>query len=510
MVCGGCGHEVPLDEPRPFRCPNADDGGDVDHVLAPVPGGAADPKDPGGFRFDGDENPFRRYGELLQGRAFMLSKGRTTGDWDDLVVQMDDAVARVDGGGFRRTPYAGAPALADAVGWDGVLWVKDETGNVAGSHKARHLMGVALHQEAAIGSGHPELAGLPLAVASCGNAAVAAAVIARAWADLETEGGCGGLIAFVPEGADRRVLARLGALGAGVVVCTREDDGIKGSAETGDPCLPAFRQAVARGSVPFTCQGTENGLVLDGGRTLAFEIAEQHGAASPRPLDRIFLQVGGGALTSSVIAGLEVARSLGASACGGAGPAIHPVQTENCHPLYRAWTRLVSGVEQRAIEDGFGVLAPHSADRELAAWLLEHSELLEAELEYAACHRSEFMWPWEVTSGSPATGILDDETWDWLAILKGTARSGGWPIVVAAQTVRDAALIGQEHTGIGVDATGAAGLAGLMEWTRSDEAEATRASELAQEHATVIFTGGTGLPLEESDPDGSAATGGAS
>ncbi len=37
--------------------------------------------------------------------------------------------------------------LSDALGFDGDggVWVKDETGNVSGSHKGRHLMGVLIH-----------------------------------------------------------------------------------------------------------------------------------------------------------------------------------------------------------------------------------------------------------------------------------------------------------------------------------------------------------------------------
>ena len=59
------------------------------------------------------------------------------------------------------------------------MWVKDETGNVAGSHKARHLFGILLELRVAEALGHGDPAS-PLAIASCGNAAYAAAVVARA------------------------------------------------------------------------------------------------------------------------------------------------------------------------------------------------------------------------------------------------------------------------------------------------------------------------------------------
>ena len=53
----------------------------------------------------------------------------------------------MDGHGFRATPFFRSPDLSDALGFDGDggVWVKDETGNVSGSHKGRHLMGVLIH-----------------------------------------------------------------------------------------------------------------------------------------------------------------------------------------------------------------------------------------------------------------------------------------------------------------------------------------------------------------------------
>ena len=60
---------------------------------------------------------------------------------DALVDEVDAAVAAVDGVGFHVTPFGRADALSDALGFapTGGVWVKDETGNVAGSHKGRHL-----------------------------------------------------------------------------------------------------------------------------------------------------------------------------------------------------------------------------------------------------------------------------------------------------------------------------------------------------------------------------------
>ena len=109
-----------------------------------------------------DPNPFLRY------RRFLASYDRAEDDahFVDVVTRLDKAVAAVDGRGFTVTPFRWADSLG--------VWVKDETGNVAGSHKGRHLMGLAIWLE---------IVGVEksrqLAIASCGNAAVAAAVIAR-------------------------------------------------------------------------------------------------------------------------------------------------------------------------------------------------------------------------------------------------------------------------------------------------------------------------------------------
>ena len=51
----------------------------------------------------------------------------------------------------------------------------------------------------------------------------------------------------------------------------------------------------------------------------------------------------------------------------------------------------------------------------------------------AAAHRSAFMLPWEETPHSVATGILDDETYDWRAVVEGMLMTGGRPLVVGEE-----------------------------------------------------------------------------
>ncbi|MFL5264338.1 MAG: pyridoxal-phosphate dependent enzyme, partial [Anaeromyxobacteraceae bacterium] len=174
--CQGCGAAVDAARALPFRCPGAGRVDDVDHLLAPREVAAAWPA-------GGEAHPFVRYRALLSPYRVARAAGLPDGVWADLVGALDEALVRADGRGFRVTPLAPAPALARAAGLAGELWVKDETRNVSGSHKARHLMGAMLYLRVLETARLPAGEGLRarrLAIASCGNAAMAAAVVARA------------------------------------------------------------------------------------------------------------------------------------------------------------------------------------------------------------------------------------------------------------------------------------------------------------------------------------------
>jgi threonine synthase len=423
LHCPACGWEPGADDPYPFRCANAgtDDG---DHVLHIQAHRLAD--DPTAFLGDpGEANPFVRHRRGLWAHRFATTHGMADGDWVALVRELDDAVAAVDGHGFRATPFAEQPALSSQLGL--TVLVKDETGNVAGSHKARHLMGIMVHLLAVERLGLGPADRRRLAIASCGNAALGAAVVARAarWP----------LDVFVPPWADPAVVDRLTALGAAITTCPRRDGD-----PPGDPCVLRFREAVDAGAFPFGCQGPDNALALDGGRTLGFELA-----AAGAAVDRILVQVGGGALASSVAQGWQAAAPP--------LPRLHPVQTEGGHPLSRAWD----------------------------AFVAEGRDLGEA-----VHHRSRYMWAWQPEPRSAATGILDDETYDWAAIVANVQASGGWPVVAPEARVLEAAALGPATTGIPVDATGTAGLAGLLTMLADDD-PARRPS--AGERVAVLFTG---------------------
>lgn len=402
------------------------------------------------------DNPFVRYRWLLDSYREATMLGWSDERFVDLVERLDGAVAAVDGHGFRVTPLTPQPRLAAALGLPtDRLWVKDDTGNVSGSHKGRHLFGTALHLAVA------EDAGTELAIASCGNAALAAAVVAKA-ADRP-------LRVFIPTWADTAVVARLDALDARIVVCERRLE------EAGDPTYLRFREAVATGAVPFSVQGTATPTALDGGRTMGWEIAEQLGRAGASGTVRLFVQVGGGALAAAtwlgVVEGIREQWLL-------AEPVLHPVQTEACAPLARAWDLLVAEAGQ------YGEVALGSSRPAKAAALAAEPDLVDHILDAAREEPDRVMWPWEEVGMSAASGILDDVTYDWLPVVEAALRSGGWPVVVGEDEVLEARRLGQGATGIDVDATGTAGMAGLL------DPDTPRAMG-HDDHAVVLFTGHT-------------------
>jgi threonine synthase len=447
LACAGCGWVAPADGPLVLACPASRPGDDIDHVIVRR-------LEPGTGPFPlGDEaamagaNPFVRYRRLFHAYHVARSIGWTDAAYVALAERLDAAVAGVDGHGFRATPFARNAALSERLGFSpaGGAWVKDETGNVSGSHKARHLFGTLLELEveaarpgrrpAAQPPGAP-----PFAIASCGNAALAAAVVARAAGRA--------IDVLVPTDADPAVVARLRALGARIAVCER-DPGVPG-----DPTVHALQRALAAGAVPFTCQGNLNGLAIEGGETLGWEIAAVIGRPDGPPrLDRLVVQVGGGALASSAIAAFEDARLAGLAVDL---PRLDTVQTRGAFPLARAFERVRARVEA--------------------------GEPLQAAVAFAARHRSAFMWPWEEPPHSVAHGILDDETYDWGAVVRGMLVSGGLPVVVDEATLEEANALARETTGIDVDHTGSSGLAGLLALVRAGGVR-------PDENVAVLFTG---------------------
>lgn len=402
LRCARCAADVPVSAAMPWRCPH--ETGDRRHVLLL--------EDDGGlFVVDEDEiDPFVRYRHQMAWWAFGRSRGLADAELVGIVRDMSELVGEVDGTGFTMTPFRRADELSDALGFTpyGGVWVKDETGNVAGSQKARHLFSILLHLVIAEQLGLTPWKYLddrpPLAISSCGNAAVAASTLASAldWP----------IDVFIPEWAHGVVVDTLEALAARIHRCPRQSDD-----PPGDPTVHRFREAVARGAIPFSVQGPENALCLDGGRTIGWEIADQVRTLSVPRLEGIFVQVGGGAFAACVSRGLTEA---------GAIVPLFTVQTQGCAPLARAW-------ESSKDEDE------------------------------PARHWASHMWAWEQVPSSLADGILDDETYDWVADVAQMRRTGGDVIVASESNVVSAARIGVDTTGIPVSPTGTAGLAGLLE-----------------------------------------------
>jgi threonine synthase len=466
LACAGCGRVYDARDALPFRCTAAVPGDDIDHVIArPGPPAAARWPD------SDDDNPFVRYRTLMYAWHYARARGLPDQEYLALVDELDAALREVDGRGFQITPCVPAPALAGELGLTGgQLCIKDETGNVGGSHKARHLMGLAIYLAVAerLGALPDAPGGRVLAIASCGNAALAAAVVARA-ANRR-------LRVFIPPwpnaSDEPAIVTRMRALGAELEVCERRP----GDAP-GDPCYSRFRAAVSAGALPFACQGSENGLTIDGGMTLAWELVDQ---LAGTPLDRIVVQVGGGALASACAQGFAFAHALGALE---RIPVIHAVQSQAVQPLVRAW-RIVLDRARRASADHPGAQPEPAADRARIEWQRDpdNAPALAAELERAAHHRSEFMWPVEQPGHSLAGGILDDETYDWLAVVRAMIATQGWPVVVDEALIEHAYRRAHDATGILVSATGSAGLAGALALGHARDLR-------SDERVVVLFTG---------------------
>ncbi len=414
LRCDGCGTRALVDQehPFPFRCPHAGDG--ADHLL--VRRLARPPRWPE----EAHENPFVAYRSMFHSRWLALRAGLDDSAYAMLVRHLDQQIAHIEGHGFLCTPFGRDEALSRRLGFDsGGVYIKNETQNVSGSHKARHLMGIALHLEVVEALGWTRKNDNPLCIASCGNAALAAAVVARAAGrDLKV---------FIPEDAEQSVVDRLKDLRAQIHICERRPG------ELGDPCYLRFQEALAQGGLPFCCQGPDNGLTLEGGQTLMYEVCGALSSYDNR-IDHVIIQVGGGALASSSIRALEEMVAMGYLP---RMPRVHTVETQSAYPLLKAYERVQAKADE--LEDD------------------------EAALRYAAHHRNEFMKPWPTTPHSIAHGILDDETYDWHRIVSGMLRTKGCCITVSEERLAEAHRMAHEISHVNASATGTAGLAGLLE-----------------------------------------------
>ena len=399
FTCATCAETVSVDTFAPWRCPN--EQGDRHHVLL------INENDQ--HVVENHHNPFIAFRRNMMWWQFAQARGMSDERAIALVQSVDDEIAKIGGVGFTRTPMLFQSALSDRLSFEspGGVWVKDETHNVGGSQKARHLMSILLHllvaEELGIAPWADAAARPTLAISSCGNAAIAASTLAAAakWP----------IDVFIPEWAGGVVVETLTALGARINRCARQSQD-----PPGDPTVLRFREAVNTGSIPFSVQGPENALCLDGGRTIGWEMAQQFAQENIASLDAVFVQVGGGAFAASVSRGLSEA---------GINAPLVAVQTEGCAPLSRAWNTAQSDANP-------------------------------------AQHWTKHMWAWENEPVSLADGILDDETYDWVADVAQIQRTGGKVVVASESQVVEASGVAPQTTSIDASPTGTAGVAGLL------------------------------------------------
>ena len=399
FTCATCAETVSVDTFAPWRCPN--EQGDRHHVLL------INENDQ--HVVENHHNPFIAFRRNMMWWQFAQARGMSDERAIALVQSVDDEIAKIGGVGFATTPMLFQSALSNHLSFEspGGIWVKDETHNVGGSQKARHLMSILLHllvaEELGIAPWANSVSRPTLAISSCGNAAIAASTLAAAakWP----------IDVFIPEWAGGVVVETLTELGARINRCARQSQD-----PPGDPTVLRFREAVNNGSIPFSVQGPENALCLDGGRTIGWEMAQQFAQENIAALDAVFVQVGGGAFAASVSRGLSEA---------GINAPLVAVQTEGCAPLSRAWNTAQSDANP-------------------------------------AQHWTKHMWAWENEPVSLADGILDDETYDWVADVAQIQRTGGKVVVASELQVVEASGVAPQTTSIDASPTGTAGVAGLL------------------------------------------------
>lgn len=200
--------------------------------------------------------------------------------------------------------------------------------------------------------------------------------------------------------------------------------------------MAVFKNMISEhNSIPFSVQGSECGVAVEGVQTLAWEVLEQAAAEGHTSLDfsDLFIQVGGGALGAGLAQGLQRAADGDVEKVMPGlkipqVPSIVTVQAEGNAPLNRAYTQMV-------------------ADGKSA--------------EEAAKDRSRYMFPW-ANPASIASGILDDETYDWVELARGMEKSGGEALVVNEEAIAKANAYAKAQLKVDSCITGSVGLSGLM------------------------------------------------
>ena len=462
LKCIGCNSEYEFtDNKAVYGCKNRGND-DINHILEKFL--ADDLNLPGLDNFikrkEKTANPYSIFREFFF--VSYLSKYLNV-DYEAILTNINSGLQEIGEPEFQETPVI----ISNSKLSENKLFIKNETVNVTGSHKARHLMGNILYLEVLVKAGilktKPKLA-----VYSCGNAALGAAAVARAAGYY--------LDVFIPPNISPSVTDTLNRYKANIVVCPR----IEG--ESGDPCYNRFREAINSGSVPFSCAGPDNWSNIDGGQTLCLELMTQL-QEKDFILDAIVIQVGGGALASSAVKTLEelykfkYIKKL---------PKVYTTQTEGGYPLVRAYcllTKEIANANNLAFSLNFTknnngsntikenqkiavyVRTKQNEVKHIAHFIKENyfSDKVQTVLSSALKNMSSYMWNWEEEPHSIAHGILDDITYDWFKIIQGMFKTGGLPIIVNEDNLKTANRKALDHTEIKADHTGTSGLTGYFE-----------------------------------------------
>lgn len=450
LRCVTCKRITPLSPPI-FSCSNLGDG--KYHFLGRE---FEKPVDNSGLQLPAKPfNPFLLFRRFFAVDSLARERGAKDA-YEDAVHAIDENLERFAGTGFRGTPTKNEAELARALGFgSGTIYAKNETRNVTGSHKARHLMGTmiyldVLHRIGLMNGQKPNLA-----IYSCGNAALGAAAVAKA-AGYK-------LHVFVPPDVNKNVKSQLEQYEAVVHICERK------TGEQGDPCYNRYSEAVKGGCLPFSCSGPDNWSAIEGGQTLGLEFI---GATRPVDMNHLVIQAGGGALASSAVGAYRDRGLLDHTA-----PKIHVVQTLGGYPLVRAYYLLLAKIARDAGIDcslktkrdrGLnGRIADYASNQQsevtaiLAKLKAENPGMVFSTLDYAIQHPDQFMWPWESAPHSVAHGILDDVTYDWLQTVTGMLLTGGTAVLASESELTAANKTVKDTTGVNADPTGTSGVAGL-------------------------------------------------
>jgi threonine synthase len=460
LKCIGCDAEYSFDFYTPVNeCINRGQD-DANHIL--------EKHLPSGFRFKiskiiakrtDDSTPYKLFKRYFY--SYYLAEYLEI-DFDKIVDDINKNLTLIGEPKFLFTPLL---EIDNVPGISGTTVIKNETGNVSGSHKARHLMGNILYIEVLHRAGmikdKPKLA-----VYSCGNAALAAAAIAKA-ANYDID-------VFIPVGVNPHVIDKLNFYEANIIECPRI------SGETGDPCYNKFHDALVAGATPFSCSGPDNWSNIEGGQTLCLELMTEL-IERNHILDSIVIQIGGGALASAAIQTLEEMFSAGILK---KLPTIYAVQTEGGYPLVRAYLLLMKEIAELndlpcSFDFHLDAVFKDKENQKILEYYKTHigeikniaefikdnytTEKVQTVLITAGKkHMSNYMWSWELEPHSIAHGILDDITFDWFKIIQGMFRTGGQPITASEEELKKYNELAREITDIKVDHTGSSGFAGYM------------------------------------------------